>query len=129
VTAWIDVCALEDLVPERGAAALLEGTQIAVFRLLDDEVVAVQQKDPFSGANVLSRGLVGSAGDRTIVSSPMYKQVWDVRTGECLDAAGKTPQDLASYPARVADGRVEVQAVARVVEPAADPAADAEVGR
>lgn len=129
MTAWIDVCALEDLVPERGAAALLEGTQIAVFRLLDDEVVAVQQKDPFSGANVLSRGLVGSAGDRTIVSSPMYKQVWDVRTGECLDAAGKTPQDLASYPARVTDGRVEVQAVARVVEPAADPAADAEVGR
>lgn len=129
MTAWIDVCALEDLVPERGAAALLEGTQIAVFRLLDDEVVAVQQKDPFSGANVLSRGLVGSAGDRTIVSSPMYKQVWDVRTGECLDAAGKTPQDLASYPARVADGRVEVQAVARVVEPAAEPAADAEVGR
>lgn len=129
MTAWIDVCALEDLVPERGAAALLEGTQIAVFRLLDDEVVAVQQKDPFSGANVLSRGLVGSAGDRTIVSSPMYKQVWDVRTGECLDAAGKTPQDLASYPARVADGRVQVQAVARVVEPAADPAADAEVGR
>ena len=129
MTAWIDVCALEDLVPERGAAALLEGTQIAVFRLLDDEVVAVQQKDPFSGANVLSRGLVGSAGDRTIVSSPMYKQVWDVRTGECLDAAGKTPQDLASYPARVADGRVEVQAVARVVAPAADPAADAEVGR
>lgn len=129
MTAWIDVCALEDLVPERGAAALLEGTQIAVFRLLDDEVVAVQQKDPFSGANVLSRGLVGSAGDRTIVSSPMYKQVWDVRTGECLDAAGKTPQDLASYPARVADGRVEVQAVARVVEPAAEPGADAEVGR
>lgn len=129
MTAWIDVCALEDLVPERGAAALLEGTQIAVFRLLDDEVVAVQQKDPFSGANVLSRGLVGSAGDRTIVSSPMYKQVWDVRTGECLDAAGKTPQDLASYPARVADGRVEVQAVARVVAPAAEPGADAEVGR
>ncbi|GHG48579.1 ferredoxin [Flavimobilis marinus] len=129
MTAWIDVCALEDLVPERGAAALLEGTQIAVFRLLDDEVVAVQQKDPFSGANVLSRGLVGSAGDRTIVSSPMYKQVWDVRTGECLDAAGKTPQDLASYPARVADGRVEVQAVARVVEPVAEPGADDEVGR
>lgn len=129
MTAWIDVCALEDLLPERGAAALVEGTQIALFRLLDDEVVAVQQKDPFSGANVVSRGLVGSAGDRTIVSSPMYKQVWDVRTGECLDAAGKAPQDLASYPARVMGGRVEVQAVARVVEPAADPAADAEVGR
>jgi nitrite reductase (NADH) small subunit len=129
VTAWIDVCALEDLVPERGAAALVEGIQIAVFRLLDDEVVGLQQKDPFSGANVLSRGLIGSAGDRTIVSSPMYKQVWDVRTGECLDAAGKTPQDLATYPARVTDGRVEVQAVARGAEPAAEPGADAEVGR
>lgn len=109
MTAWIDVCALDDLLPERGAAALIDGTQIAVFRLADDDVVAVQQKDPFSGANVLSRGLVGSVGDRAVVSSPMYKQVWDVRTGECLDAAGKTPQDLASYPARVAGGRVEVE--------------------
>jgi hypothetical protein len=56
----IDICALDDLAPERGTAAILGGTQIAVFRLADDTVRAVQQLDPYSGANVLARGLVGS---------------------------------------------------------------------
>lgn len=114
---WVAVCRLDDLAPERGAAALVAGEQVAVFRLLGDAVLAVQQRDPFSGAYVLARGIVGSRrlDDGTAaptVASPMYKQVFDLRTGRCLDPAGKEPvaggPDLRTWPARVVDGLVLV---------------------
>src|SRR5690625_7643352 len=90
----IDICALEQLSPERGAAALIGDTQVAVFRLADDTVRAVQQKDPYSGVNLLSRGLVGShelEGEQAAevvptVASPRYKQAWNVDDGEVLDS-------------------------------------------
>ena len=108
-----DVCALDDLVPERGAAALVDGVQVALFRLADDTVLAVQNRDPFAGANVVARGIVGSVGDTPTVTSPMHKQVWDLRTGECLDTGGKTPKDevvdLATWTADVVGGRVLVR--------------------
>ena len=98
---WTAVCVLDDLVPERGAAALVDGEQVAVFRLLDDQVLAVQQLDPFSGAHVMSRGIVGSRGAAPTVASPMFKQVFDLRTGECLESLGRDPVDLRSWPVRV----------------------------
>lgn len=110
MTRWTAVCALADLDPERGVTALVEGRQVAVFRLADDRVLAVQQKDPYSGANVLSRGIVGSAGDVATVTSPMYKQVWSLESGTCLDPGGKPAHDLVVFPARVDDGRVLVAA-------------------
>ena len=110
--AWTAVCHVADLVPERGAAALVEGEQVALFRLRpagDDEVVlAVQQLDPFSGAHVMSRGIVGSRGGAATVASPMHKQVFDLRTGACLDAVGREPLDLRTWPVRVEGGLVLV---------------------
>lgn len=107
-----DVCALDALVPERGAAALVDGVQVALFRLADDTVLAVQNRDPFAGANVVARGIVGSVGDTPTVTSPMHKQVWDLRTGECLDTGGKTPKDtspdLTTWRIDVRDGRILV---------------------
>jgi nitrite reductase (NADH) small subunit len=105
---WHEVCVLADLSPERGAAALLDDVQVALFRTHDDQVYAVQQLDPYSAANVMSRGIVGSRGAVPTVASPMYKQVFDLRTGECLDAVGKEPQPLRSYPVQVLDGVVSV---------------------
>ena len=111
-TVWTDVCALDALVPERGAAALVEGAQVALFRLADESVLAVQNRDPFAGANVLARGIVGSAAAVPTVTSPMHKQVWDLRTGTCLDDAGKTARDasgdLATWCVAVREGRVLV---------------------
>ena len=111
--AWQEVCRLEDLPRERGAAALVDGVQVALFRTYDDTVHAVQQWDPYCGANVMARGIVGSRGDRPTVASPMYKQVFDLTTGRCLDVAGKTPArdlgpDLRTWPVRLRDGLVEV---------------------
>ena len=113
--AWVDVCAYADLVPERGAAALVGGQQIALFRLADGSVHAVGHHDPFSGANVMARGLVGTRGDVDTVASPVYKQVFDVRTGQCLDDESVR---LPCWPVQVASGRVRVR-----IEPIASVAA------
>ena len=109
-TSWITICRLDDLGAERGAAALVHGRQVALFRLMDDTVHAIQQHDPYSGAYVMSRGLVGSRGDVPTVTSPMYKQVFDLRTGACLDAVGKQEIDLRIYPVQVIDGLVQILA-------------------
>lgn len=82
------VCRLADLVPERGVAALVDGEQVALFCVDDGtgrQVFAIDHHDPFSGANVLARGIVGTADDRWYVASPVYKQRFDLETGRCLD--------------------------------------------
>jgi nitrite reductase (NADH) small subunit len=106
---WVQVCAVVDLEIERGRAALVEGTQIALFRLVDGRVHAVSNLDPYSGANVISRGIVGTKEDAPTVASPMYKQVFDLRTGVCLDSQGAEPASLAVWPVAVDDGQVFVR--------------------
>ncbi|GAA3222722.1 nitrite reductase small subunit NirD [Oerskovia jenensis] len=113
VPVWQPVCGVADLTVERGAAALVDGNQVALFRLTDDRVLAVQQLDPFSGANVMSRGIVGTRRGVPTVASPMYKQVFALETGECLDPVGFLPvlvagPDLATWPVEVRDGVVHV---------------------
>lgn len=106
---WVRVCAVADLEVERGRAALLADTQIALFLLHDGRVHAVQNLDPYSGANVISRGIVGTRQDAPTVASPMYKQVFDLRTGVCLDTQGKDPTSLEVWPVAVSDGDVFVK--------------------
>lgn len=88
------VCRLEDILPETGVCALIEGKQVAIFRTKDNKLFALDNYDPFSQANVLSRGLVGGttvtndAGiDEAVlyVASPIYKQRFNLATGQCLD--------------------------------------------
>lgn len=123
-TTMIEICAVDSLAVERGAAALLpDGTQIGVFLLEDGSVHAIQQLDPYSGTQILSRGLVGShlvpgEGEEpgTIVptiSSPMYKQSWNLATGEVLDAGGGEPKPIDVYDAEIRDGKVNVAASPR----------------
>ena len=102
---WVGVCSLADLVPERGVAALVAGQQVAVFRLADGSVHAVGHHDPVSGANVMARGIIGTRGDLDTVASPMYKQVYDVRSGRCLDDPTVA---LPTWPVRIAEGTVLV---------------------
>ena len=78
------ICPYGRLPVERGVAALVDGEQVAVFRTAEGDLHAVSNHDPFSGAMVLSRGIVGSRGDRPTVASPVYKQVFDLETGRCL---------------------------------------------
>lgn len=109
VAGWIRVCPLSALEPERGRAALIDGIQLALFLLADGRVHAVQNLDPYSGAHVMSRGIVGTRQEAPTVASPMYKQVFDLRTGLCLDTQGKEPFALKVWPTAVRDGDVLVR--------------------
>lgn len=99
------VCELEAIPLEDGVAALVDGLPVAVFRTYSGEVFAIGNIDPFSGASVLSRGIVGSRGDVPVVSSPMYKQAFDLRTGQCLDDDSVS---VPAYDVSVVDGQVHV---------------------
>ena len=102
----VDVCAVTALVPDRGACVLVAGRQVALFRTSQDGAIyAISNFDPFSGAFVLSRGIVGSRGDVPKVASPMYKQSFDLRTGECFDDPSVR---VDVFDVRFVDGRVEV---------------------
>jgi nitrite reductase (NADH) small subunit len=106
---WFPVCRHADITPDRGVAALVGGDQVAVFLLSAADggatgLHAVDNHDPYSGANVIARGLVGSVGDRPIVASPIYKERFDLRDGSCLDG----DLHLRTWPARIVDGWVEV---------------------
>ncbi|MGJ5897117.1 nitrite reductase small subunit NirD [Streptomyces niveiscabiei] len=84
--AWLTVCDLSALLPGRGVAALLpDGRQVAVFQDRGGDLYAIDNRDPFSGAGVLSRGLTGTHQGRPFVASPLLKQRFDLATGECLD--------------------------------------------
>jgi NAD(P)H-dependent nitrite reductase small subunit len=78
------VCALGDVLPDTGVCALVGDEQVAVFRV-GEQIFAVGNRDPFSGANVLSRGIVGDVNGELVVASPIYKQHFSLVTGRCLE--------------------------------------------
>lgn len=104
--AWVPVCEIDDIIPGTGVAALLNGVQIALIRPTSkNEVYAISNFDPFSKAFVISRGIVGDRGGVLKVASPIFKQNFDLKTGQCMDDATVR---LPVYPVRVIDGTVEV---------------------
>jgi nitrite reductase (NADH) small subunit len=104
---WVAVCRLEDIVPDTGVCALVGERQVAVFRLDDDSVYALSNHDPFSRANVLSRGIVGDVKGELVVASPVYKQHFSLRSGQCLEEPGVR---VETFPARVDGGTVWIEA-------------------
>ncbi|SCF15880.1 nitrite reductase small subunit NirD [Micromonospora mirobrigensis] len=102
---WTAVCQLHRLDPDRGAAALVDGVQVALFRTGDD-LYAVDNLDPVGGAYVMSRGIVGSRAGVPTVASPLHKQVYDLRTGRCLE---RPDVSLRRHDVRCRDGLVEVR--------------------
>jgi nitrite reductase (NADH) small subunit len=103
---WIDVCGLDQLIPDRGVCALVAGVAVAVFRCWpDDDLYALANLDPFSDASVLSRGIVGSIGEIPIVASPIFKNRFDLRTGESLE---DPTTRVRTYDVLLEDGRVLV---------------------
>jgi nitrite reductase (NADH) small subunit len=101
---WIDVCHLDDIVSFSGVAALVGEEQVAIFRV-NVEVYAISNYDPYSKAYVLSRGIVGDRKGVLKVASPIYKQSFNLSTGQCLD---DPDVKLPTWPARVLDGIVQV---------------------
>ena len=103
---WKDICALEDVVPGTGVAALVDEQQVAIVRSSDGATVyALSNFDPFSKAYVIARGIVGDRAGVPKIASPIFKQNFDLRSGVCLDDPNTS---LEAYPVRVVAGRIQV---------------------
>src|SRR5262245_26171567 len=103
--AWSSACSFEDLLPYSGVAALIDGRQIAIFRV-GDAIYALDNYDPHSEANVLSRGLVGDLNGEPVVASPVYKHHFNLATGRCVEDADYS---VRAWPTRVSDGKIWIK--------------------
>jgi len=102
---WHDVCALEDLVEGAGVGALVGGRQVALFQV-HGRVYALDNFDPASRANVLSRGLTGNLQGERVVASPIYKHHFVLTSGRCVE---DSTFNVTAYPTKVVEGRVLVE--------------------
>jgi NAD(P)H-dependent nitrite reductase small subunit len=107
--AWIRICPVSSLELDRGVRALVAGEAVAVFATSFSGVHAIGDLDPFSGASVLSRGLIGATvvDDHPVpfVASPLRKQRFDLRDGRSLEDPDVS---AGSWPARLRDGWLEI---------------------
>jgi nitrite reductase (NADH) small subunit len=125
---WVGVCPLEDVIPDTGVCAFIDGRQIAIVRVgAGERLFAVGNFDPFSRAFVISRGIVGDKDGVPKIASPIFKQSFDLATGVCLESPEVA---LPTYRTRVRAGQVEVQmdeeagsGAGAPADPPADPAA------
>ncbi|MDQ7072998.1 MAG: nitrite reductase small subunit NirD [Gammaproteobacteria bacterium] len=103
---WVDVCSKNDLQPNSGVCALIDDQQVAIFYMPENNAVyAINNYDPFGKVHVLSRGLIGDLKGEPMVSSPLYKQHFSLKTGQCFeDENVKVPV----YSVRINNDRVEV---------------------
>jgi NAD(P)H-dependent nitrite reductase small subunit len=102
---WRSACSFDDLLPDSGVAALIDSRQIAIFRV-GDAVYALDNYDPHSDANVLSRGLVGDLNGEPVVASPVYKHHFNLATGRCVEDADYS---VRAWPTRVSDGKIWIK--------------------
>lgn len=109
-TYWQDICHIDAIVPNAGRCALIKGEQVAIFRVSrsgNDAIYAINNHDPFSQANVLSRGIIGSISERVVVASPIYKQHFCLESGECLEDEDTR---LKTYQVRIENDMVQLSA-------------------
>ena len=99
------VARVDELPIDRGVAVLVDGYPVALFRLADGAIFAIDHIEPFTHVPVLARGLVGSVGDVATVSSPLHKQRFDLDTGRCLDDAAYA---VGTWAVGVVDGVVTI---------------------
>jgi nitrite reductase (NADH) small subunit len=107
---WVEVCAVDRLTPGRGACALVGFREVAIFLLSDKEIFAIDNRDPYSERGVLSRGIVGSRGDRVVVQSPLHKQAFCLHTGVAVD---EPHISVEVFPVRIVEGQVEIRDLSR----------------
>jgi len=106
IASWVDVCPLAVIAPNTGVCGLVAGQQVAIFRFgTGSDVFAISNYDPFSKAFVLSRGIVGDRNGIPKVASPIYKQNFNLITGQCLD---DETVSIRSFKVRVVEDRVQV---------------------
>jgi nitrite reductase (NADH) small subunit len=108
-TEWVTVCTVDQIPPNTGVCALVADRQVAIFQVPSADgtaqLYAIDNYDPFSKAYVLSRGIVGDRNGIPKVASPIYKQNFNLQTGECLDDPTVA---VVTYPSRLVEGQVQI---------------------
>ena len=105
---WTTICSTDDLQPDSGICALVGDKQVAIFYMPKLEAIyAVDNWDPIGKANVLSRGLIGDIDGEPMVSSPLFKQHYDLKTGQCAE---EEEIKLNTYEIQINNGQVEIKA-------------------
>ncbi|WP_339509842.1 nitrite reductase small subunit NirD [Pseudomonas sp. RL_15y_Pfl2_60] len=106
---WQFLCSRQDLVANSGVVAWADGAQVALFYLPseagDNQLYAVDNRDPKSGANVIGRGIVGSLAGDLVIAAPLYKQHFRLEDGACLEYP---EQSLRTWPVRLHGETVEI---------------------
>ena len=104
---WSKICSTEQLIPNTGICALHNNEQVAIFLCgIEEALYAISNYCPFSKANVLSRGILGSIGESKVVASPIYKQRFCLTSGKCLEDDNV---NVKTYEVRITDGFVELK--------------------
>ncbi|MEP2530178.1 nitrite reductase small subunit NirD [Shimia sp.] len=108
---WIDIGAIDD-IPLRGARIVKTALGcVAVFRTDVGEVFATSDRCPHKGGP-LSEGIVHGRK----VTCPLHNWVFSLETGE---AQGADDGQIETYPTRILDGRVMLDATLLSTEVAA----------
>ena len=102
---WQNVCSVDELIDGAGVCALVSGRQIAVF-LVDGKAYALDNFDPASRANVLSRGLTGDLQNERVIASPIYKHHYSLASGRCIE---DPTFSVTAYATRIVDGVVQIE--------------------
>lgn len=105
---WVPVCEMDDLLTNVGVCAKIADKQVAIFKVAEKgktSLYAIDNHDPFSNANVLSRGIIGDLKGFDVVASPIYKQHFVLSTGQCLE---QDDVAIPVYKVRENSGKVEV---------------------
>jgi nitrite reductase (NADH) small subunit len=106
---WQAVCSRQDLVANSGVVAWVDGAQVALFFLpneaSDQQLYAIDNRDPKSGANVIGRGIVGHLAGDLVIAAPLYKQHFRLQDGTCLEYP---EQQLRTWPVRLQGDTVEI---------------------
>tara|TARA_Y100000766_G_scaffold245444_1_gene225328 strand:- start:25 stop:390 length:366 start_codon:yes stop_codon:yes gene_type:complete len=106
---WRALCGRADLVANSGVVAWVEGRQVALFHLpqagTEAQLYAIENRDPQSGANVIGRGIIGQLKGEMVIASPLYKQHFRLRDGQCVEYPD---QQLQVWPVRLVGDQVEI---------------------
>ncbi|EMJ0102326.1 TPA: nitrite reductase small subunit NirD [Enterobacter cloacae] len=101
---WQEICGLDEIPEQAGIGARLGRKPIALFRF-GKSVYALDDQEPGSDANVLSRGILGDAAGEPVVISPLYKQRIRLRDGCQVDNGEPA---VRAWPVKIENGKVWV---------------------
>ncbi|HAS1129569.1 TPA: nitrite reductase small subunit NirD [Enterobacter cloacae] len=101
---WQEICGLDEIPEQAGIGARLGRKPIALFRF-GTSVYALDDQEPGSDANVLSRGILGDAAGEPVVISPLYKQRIRLRDGCQVDNGEPA---VRAWPVKIENGKVWV---------------------